>query len=392
MALPTEEEIKLILKLGGFDSIDKAIESFDALRDAEGKLEDQQEKAVKALEYYRDVTFDAGSVAGKMADVQLEQARSQAIVNVMLAEGKTQMAEAKLAAEGLAGEGGGEGGGEGTGGFSKLASGSLKAQRGFEALLTGKGLGRAGSLLESVTSGLGMASGVGFAVASLTMAFEHGIPALEKFFGGMDPEKLEKAAGHLKSMAESAERIRKAQTPEESETAGEIGKLLKGGHAGEVVGGSIQQLLRQRADTTATPEEEAFRNSVTTEGGYTAAITMHPQLFWAAMRSRANMDETVKGQSNKLLADLAKGDPAAMAQVSQMAIDHPGMFPAEIAEQIRQTTPEARRQRAADEAYAQQMSDEAEAKDKAREAMRKEQEQTTAENQRLQQESDKQHE
>ena len=364
----TEEVLQLMLKTIGVTSITEAIAELRKLKAQTGELTTEQQTALTAMETYANFTKDIGTAQGAAADKALEFAQDQKIANDILVESVGAMNSAKTAAEELGGEGGGEDS-EGTGGFSKLSGGAFKAERAMNALLTGKGVGKAGGLLESVSAGLGMTSGIGFAVVGLYYAFEQLLPVLEKFTGAIDPEKLKESAEHMKSIAESAEKIRNAQTPEESETSKQIGDILRQGHAGEVVGGSIEQIMLAKAKTTQTPEEQELMSHATSEGGVGGAMMMHPQLAFAALRSRTNIDATVKGQAADLLVRFKGGDPAAISQVVQMATEHPERFPAGFAENVLASTPESRRKMDDAWAYAMEQSDAAEAKDKRAKAI-----------------------
>lgn len=206
MGIPSEETIRLVLQTFGIESVKEAIEGLRALKEQTGQLSGEQEQALINLETYRNIIQDVGKGEQVYMDLLVEEAQDRRIANEMIREGVAaaeamRVKEEELAevtrrnAEALRELAGAEGG---VSGFSGLASSLFKAERVAQAVATGGGLARIGGMLESITTSLGMAGGVGMAAGGLLYALEGIIPKLTDFFA-----KFEAGASQMEKVRDA---------------------------------------------------------------------------------------------------------------------------------------------------------------------------------------------
>jgi len=217
---------------------------------------------------------------------------------------------------------------DGTSGFKGIAGAAVKANKAIGILASGGGLGRLPSMLEGVTSALGLAGGVGMAAGGLILALESTIPKIVTF--------IEKMDGAAEAARRTAEQIKQAedqmtkfmgQPTEEEATGAKAVKGLLAGRGGTLVAQGIEQVLRQQGVGLMTPEMRAL--SETFVGPETTAAD-----------ERKQQDEAVAIRRSKIMEDLKAGRMGAISEVSGMAGQFPGLFPAGTEQHFRQALPE----------------------------------------------------
>ena len=222
------------------------------------------------------------------------------------------------------------------GGFKGVASNVIKAEKVISGLVSGSGFGRMGPMLESITGALGLAGGAGMAAGGLIFAFEALIPKIVTFI-----DKIDGAGAAAKRAAEQIaaahEQMAKfiTQPTEEEETGAKAVKGLLAGRGGVQVAQGIEQALRQQGVGLMAPGERAISEAF-----------VGPEA--TAEAERKQQDKAVAIQREAIMRDLMAGRTPAISEVSGMAGQFPGLFPAGTEQHFRQALPEnieaARRQ------------------------------------------------
>lgn len=342
MPMPSEEEIRLLLKVGGLDSVEEAIAAFRRMKDETGGLTREQEKSLIALEYYASIqrkATDVSDVATVALVKQTEAARLAAIEQRNLAAALDEDTRAQEALATTTATTATAHGDMGRG----ILQASYAVQDFTSSLSGGQGLGRAiGSVQNNIPlllTSLGVGAGLAGTISLVSVGLGAVIPLLQSFAG-----EAKSAAGDVQKLADEAARIRGEKTTEESDTASVVGKFLKEGKGGQVVSGGILQALTLESEGKRTPEEQELLDATMATTGPdvgAAGVVLHPQLLWKAMQSRRNHDQTLRQQADDLLVRLKAGDPAAMADVAQMASKHPGLFPKQTQDLLASASPAA---------------------------------------------------
>ncbi len=217
------------------------------------------------------------------------------------------------------------------GGFKGVASNVMKAEKVISGLVSGSGFGRMGSMLESITGALGLTGGVGMAAGGLIFAFESAIPKIEKF--------IEKITGAGEAAKKAADQIKEAedlmakfiaQPTEEEEAGAKAIKPLLAGRGGVLLSQGVEQALRQGL----APDQRRFLEQF--ETAEAAGIEQAPYVTEQAGKLRGQ----ITAQRGQIMKDLMAGRPSAISEVSGMAGQFPGLFPAGTEQHFRQALPE----------------------------------------------------
>ena len=223
----------------------------------------------------------------------------------------------------------GQGEGEsGSGGFKGIAGAAVKAEKAIGMLASGGGLGRLPSMLEGVTSALGLAGGAGLAAGGLILALESTIPKIVTFI-----EKMDGAAevGQKNSGADQGSRRPDGQVHGPADRGGsdwcQGRQRVTRRTRRYFVSQGIEQVLREQGVGLMTPEMRAL--SETFVGPETTAAD-----------ERKQQDEAVAIRRSKIMEDLKAGRIGAISEVSGMAGQFPGLFPFGTEQHFRQALPE----------------------------------------------------
>lgn len=134
----------------------------------------------------------------------------------------------------------------GDSGFGGMAEATLKAERAFNALVSGHGLARAGGMLESVLASIGGPAGLGFAFVALEMGARVLAPTLEKLGGAIKDEHVDKMHQFTMAMSELIKEGEKLSAPSAHPEIDKIvQKYLKEG-AGLVLSETLEAAIRKK--------------------------------------------------------------------------------------------------------------------------------------------------
>jgi hypothetical protein len=225
---------------------------------------------------------------------------------------------------GATGTGSGE---SGVGGFAGLSSNALKAEKVINAMITGGSLARTGPMLESITTALGMTSGVGFAVGGLMFAVQALIPHLETFFGYMDPEKLKASGEQMRELAAQAAKMSALKPPEEVEKAADVTKLVAAQGGMEVRQGVVSS-LREAGWGLSDADKKTMAKiaGMRARGEWVEPALVGEEARIAARQEMAIVGTEEKpGEARRLMAQLPISKEARQT-VAGMAIRRPGAF------------------------------------------------------------------
>jgi hypothetical protein len=217
------------------------------------------------------------------------------------------------------------------GGFSGLAANVIKAEKVMAGLASGSGFGRMGGMLESITSALGMAGGLGMGAGGLIFAFEALIPKIETFIEKMTgaAEAAKRAAEQIKEANDQMAKFAAQPTEEEEAGAKAVKELLKG-RGGVLVSQGVEQVLRQRL----APDQQRFLEQF--ETAEAAGIEQAPYVTQQAIRLR----EQTTSHRGEIIKNLMAGKTSAISEISGMAGQFPGLFPVGTEQRFRQALPE----------------------------------------------------
>jgi hypothetical protein len=210
-------QLELILKTMGIENVKEVTKAFEDLgKEAKATVAplDQAKQALEATKDSSQLTTQELDVLAKQASkvqkTTLDAEDALKKVTQALDDETIAIRNAREAAEKATGEGEGE---EAKGGFKGMAGGAIKAEKAINSLMSGKGLGRLGSLLESVMGPLGV-PGLGLAFGAIAMEAEPAIRAISSFIDLWD-----KGIGPFKDAATAIERLGRAQGDERRERA-----------------------------------------------------------------------------------------------------------------------------------------------------------------------------
>ena len=234
-------------------------------------------------------------------------------------------APATEALKDVAGQGEGE---SGSGGLAGAAAGTLKFERALLGLATGRGLRGATNALEGLIGTLGGPAGLGLAIGAAATALDVLLPKFVSW--------IEKLDGTAAAAARAKDQLREAQEqmaklieqPTEEEETGEkaVKELLKG-RQGALIAQGIEQTLRAQGVGLMEPGmralSEAFVGPLAT-----------------AEAERKKQDQEVAIQRAAIMKDLMAGRQPAISDISGMAGQFPGLFPAGTEQRFRQALPE----------------------------------------------------
>ena len=279
-------------------------------------------------------------------------------------EAKAALAEideaAKPATEALkdvAGTGEGE---TGSGGFAGAAAGALKFERAALGLATGHGLRGATNALEGLIGTLGGPAGVGLAIGAVATAIDVLLPKFVKWIEKIDgaAEAAARLSEKTKEAREQMEKFIEEPTAEEETGQKAVKELLKG-RQGVLVAQGIEQTLRAQGVGLMEPGQraisEAFLGPLAT-----------------AEAERKQQDQQVAIKRAEIMKDLIAGRTPAISEISAMAGQFPGLFPAGTEQHFRQALPENIEESRRQSEKAQAVSEWAEETYKQREAAKAE--------------------
>ena len=229
-------------------------------------------------------------------------------------------------------------------GFGGVSRNIFKAERAFEMLTTGSGLARAGPMLDSIGTALGLGSGIGFAIVGLEFAITKVIPHLAKMFDIFDPEKIKKATEALEEFRKKNDQINAKLGSSDQITQKETGDLLGGlkdisgkaaaameatGQGDQLTQAEKQEILSQQTLIHLSPNNQALKDEL---GQIKARIE--------ADRSQRTLDRarTMVAQSEA---------PGAVGRQNRQALaglagQSPKFFPPDFAALLAGVEPEAR--------------------------------------------------
>jgi hypothetical protein len=264
-----------------------------------------------------EATIALGKITKALNDLEDEEER-ELIEAQKVAEAHYKMMEAADAAAGTTEDHGLKG----------LAAAAIKGEKAVGMLASGAGLGRLPSMLEGVTSALGLAGGAGMAAGGLILAFESIIPKVEAFIEKITgaAEAAKRAAEQIKEAEDQMAKFMAQQTEEEAGGAKAVKGLLAG-RGGVLVSQGIEQALRQQGFGLMSPEERAISETF-----------VGPEA--TAEVERKQQDQAVAIRRAAIMRDLMAGRTPAISEVSGMAGQFPGLFPEGTEQRFRQALPE----------------------------------------------------
>jgi hypothetical protein len=212
--------------------------------------------------------------------------------------------------------------GEAGGGFGGLAKNVFKAERVMDIFThPDKGLARAVPMLESLTTAMGMTSGVGFAIGGLVFAFQTLAPHLKTFFDHMNPDKLRETGEQMKALAQEAAKMREMKAPEEVEKAADVTKLVAA-QGGVAVSQGIVSALREAGWGLSDQDKKTMAQIA---GMRARGEWVEPALIGEEAKIGGRQEAAVTAEANRLLAQLPISKEARQT-VAGMAIRKPGAF------------------------------------------------------------------
>ena len=209
--------LELILKTMGIENVKEVVTAYEDLAKSAKDTVKPLEEAETALKELSKTEEQVAEENRKF--IQTEQKLQEEIARAIeqidrqvksLGDTRELVESLNEPLQRTAGQGEGE---DAVGGFKGMAGGAIKAEKAINSLMSGKGLGRLGPMLESLLGPLGV-PGLGLAFGAIAMEAEPAIRAVAGFIDAWD-----KGIKPLSDAAEAIERLTRVQGDERRQRA-----------------------------------------------------------------------------------------------------------------------------------------------------------------------------